>query len=46
MSCHNPDSFSSLHHHLHKRLILSFLRFLIPKPPFFLLLHILPHFTR
>jgi hypothetical protein len=40
MSCQTPYSFSSLHHHLHRRLIFIFLISFIPRPPFFLLLHI------
>jgi hypothetical protein len=40
ISCQTPCSFSSLHHHLHKKLIFIFMISLIHRPPFFLLLHI------
>ena len=34
-SWYKPDSFSNLHHHLHKKLIFILLMSLTPKPPFF-----------
>ena len=46
MLCHSPSSFSSFHHHLQRRLTFIFLIFLIPKPPFFLLLHMVSHLTK
>lgn len=43
ISCHKPLSVSNfhLHLHLHRRLMLVFLMSFTPKPPFFLLLHII-----
>ena len=46
ISCHRPSPFSSLHHHLHSKLMFVFLRSLIPKPPFFFNLQISVHFTK
>ena len=46
MSCQRPFSWSSFHHHLQRRLIFIFLIFLMSKPPFSLLWHIVLHLTR
>jgi hypothetical protein len=46
MSCRHPFSLSRAHHHLHSKLMFIFLKSLIPKPPFFLDLHIFFHWTR
>ena len=46
MSCQRPFSISNFHHHLQSKLTFIFEMFLIPKPPFFFLLHMLVHLTR
>jgi hypothetical protein len=46
ISCNNPSSFSSFHHHLHKRLRFIFLKSFMARPPFCLGLEALIHFTK
>jgi hypothetical protein len=42
ISCHNPFSFSSIHHHLQSKLIFIFLKFFIPRPLFSIIVNHFP----